>query len=122
MQLLHQGLHLPLELRRPELDDLSALGEVDLAHILAQLEPRTGEGVRELVRVLHEAPRDLLVGGIEAQGEVRGQHRRRHALRLVVRVRHGAGTRATLRCPLLRAGRALRQLPFVAEQVPEEAA
>ena len=33
---------------------------------------------------------------------------------------HRAGARAVLRPPLVRAGRALRQLPFVAEQVLEE--
>ena len=36
-------------------------------------------------------------------------------------MRHRAGARATLRLPLMRTGRALRQFPFVAEQVPEEA-
>ena len=35
-------------------------------------------------------------------------------------VRNRAGAGATLRSPLIRAGRALRQLPFVAEQVLEE--
>ena len=35
-------------------------------------------------------------------------------------IRHRTGARAVLRRPLMRAGRALRQLPFVAEQVPEE--
>ena len=67
-----------------------------------------------------EAPRDLLVGRVEAQREVRGQHGRRDALRRVVGMRHRSGARATLRLPLMRTGRALRQLPFVAEQVPEE--
>ena len=38
----------------------------------------------------------------------------------VVRMRHGAGTGAVLRLPLVRTGRALRQFPFEAEQVPEE--
>ena len=47
-----------------------------------QLEPRAGEGVCELVRVLHEAPRDLLVGGVEPQGKVSGQHGWRVTLRL----------------------------------------
>ena len=42
------------------------------------------------------------------------------ALRRVVRIRNRAGARAVLRRPLMRAGRALGQLPFVAEQVLEE--
>ena len=38
----------------------------------------------------------------------------------VVGIRNRAGARAAFRHPLVRAGRALRQFPFVAEQVPEE--
>ena len=65
-----------------------------------------------------EAPRDLLVGRVEAQSEVRGQHGRNMLLRLVIRVRdRGLGA---LRLPLLRAGRALGQLPFEVEQIIEE--
>src|SRR3989304_10154772 len=41
-------------------------------------------------------------------------------LRRVVGIRHRAGGSATLRLPLIRTGRALRQFPFVAEQVLEE--
>jgi hypothetical protein len=37
-----------------------------------------------------------------------------------MRIRHGAGTCATLRLPLVRTGWALRKFPFVAEKVPEE--
>ena len=37
-------------------------------------------------------------------------------------IRDGAGARAALGRPLVRTGRTLRQLPFVAEQVPEEVA
>ncbi|OPY60751.1 MAG: hypothetical protein A4E57_04362 [Syntrophorhabdaceae bacterium PtaU1.Bin034] len=45
------------------------------AHVaVRQLEPRTGEGVRELARVLIEVPRDLFVDGVEPQGKVGGQH------------------------------------------------
>ena len=91
------------------------------AHVaVGQLEPGAGEGVGELVGILEEAPRDLLVGGVEAQGEVGGQHGRRDALRRVVGVGDGARARAVLRLPLVGAGRALGQLPFVAEQVLEE--
>ena len=87
---------------------------------MRQLEPGAGEGVGELIRMLVEAPRDLLVGRVEAQREVGGQHHRRVALRRVVRIRHGAGAGAVLRRPLMRAGRALGQFPLVAEQVLEE--
>ena len=91
------------------------------AHVaVRQLEPRAGERVGELIRVLEEAPRDLLVGRVEPQREVGRQHRRRVTLRRVVGIRHRAGAGAVLRLPLMRAGRALRQLPFVAEQVLEE--
>src|SRR5580698_6051663 len=37
-----------------------------------------------------------------------------------MRIGHGIGGCAPLRRPLVRAGRALRQFPFVAEEVPEE--
>src|SRR5205807_3255127 len=86
---------------------------------MRQLEPRSREGVGELLRILVEAPRDLLVRWVEPQGEVRGQHRGRVALGRVVGIRYRAGARAPLRSPLMCARRALRQLPFVAEQVLE---
>ncbi len=70
--------------------------------------------------MLEEAPRNLLVGRVEPQGEVGRQHGRRVTLRRVVGIRHGAGAHAMLRYPLMRTGGALRQFPFVAEQVPEE--
>src|SRR3972149_1325390 len=85
-----------------------------------QLEPRLGEGVSELIRVLVEAPRYLLVGRVCPQREVGGQHGRRVTLETVVGIRNRASAGATLRSPLMRTGRALRQFPFVAEQVPEE--
>ena len=87
---------------------------------MRQLEPRLREGVRELLRVLVEAPRDLLVGRIEPQREVRRQHRRRDLLRRVVGVRDRAFTGAVLRLPLLRASRTRGQLPLVLEEVLEE--
>ena len=87
-----------------------------------ELEPRARERVGELVRVLHEAPRDLLVRRIEPEREVGRQHGRRDALRRVVGVRDRARARVALRLPLMRAGRALRQLPLVAEEVLEEVA
>ena len=47
---------------------------------VGELEPGAGEGVGEGVRVLEEAPRDLLVGRVRPQRDVGGQHRRRAAL------------------------------------------
>src|SRR5262249_243484 len=82
-----------------------------------ELEPRAGKRVRELVRMLIEATRDLLVGRVEPQREVRGQHGRRMLLRLVVSIRHRGSTAFGL--PLPGAGWALGQLPFVVEQVIE---
>ena len=86
-----------------------------------QLEPGPGEGIGELVRVLVEAPRDLFIGRVEAQGEIRGQHGRRVPFRGVEGIGDRAGPRAVLGAPLVGAGRALGQLPLVAEQVREEA-
>ena len=91
------------------------------AHVaVGELEPRSREGVGELVRVLQEAPRDLLVRRVKAQRQVGSEHRRCKLLRLVVRMRDGAGASAAFRHPLMRARGALRELPFEAEQVPEE--
>ncbi len=91
------------------------------AHVaVRQLEPRPGERVGELSRIRHEAARNLFVNRVEPQGEVGGQHGGRDALGRIVGMRHRAGARAILRSPLIRSGRALRQFPFVAEQVFEE--
>src|SRR5262249_44889611 len=90
------------------------------AHVpMYQLEPRPREGVRELIGMLIKAPRNSLVDWVEPQGEVRGQHGRRMTLALVVGIWHRAGAGAPLRSPLMRARRALRQLPLVTEQVLE---
>ena len=66
----------------------------DRAHVaVRELEPGAGKRVRELVGMLVEAPRDLLVGRIEPQRQVGGQHRRRMLLRLVD-ARPGSSQRA----------------------------
>jgi len=52
--------------------------------------PGPSKRIRELVRVLEKASRDLLVNRVEPQGEVGGEHRGRVMLRGVVRVRHRA--------------------------------
>src|ERR1700735_5507241 len=93
----------------------------DWAHIaVGELEPRAAESVRELIRMLEEVSRDLLVSRVEPQGEVGGEHRGRAALRLIVRIGNRVRSRAAFRGPLIGAGWALGQLPFVAEQVLEE--
>ena len=83
-----------------------------------QLEPRPGERVGELIGMLQEAPRNLFVGRVEPQRQVRGQHGRQTLLRRIVRV--GNRCFGALGDPLMRAGRAFGQLPFVLEQVLEE--
>ena len=83
-----------------------------------QLEPRSGERIGELIRMLHEASRNFFVGRVEPQREVGGQHGRPVFFRRIVRIRHrGVGS---LRHPLVRAARALRQFPFVIEKVLEK--
>ena len=85
---------------------------------MGQLEPCAGEGVRELIGVLVEAPRDFLVGRVEPQRQVRREHGRNVLFRRIMRVRdRGFGV---FGLPLLRTRRALRQFPFEAEQVVEE--
>src|SRR4029078_7654110 len=59
-----------------------------------------------------------LVGRVEAEREVAGQHRRLALGR--VRSRAGDDVLGVLGDPLVRAGRALRELPLVAEQELEE--
>src|SRR6266568_3080060 len=93
----------------------------DRAHVaMSELEPGARKRVSELIRMLVEAPRDLFVGRVEAQGEVGRQHGRGVTLRRVVRIRHCPSSCAILRSPLMRTGGALGQLPLVAEQVFEE--
>src|SRR5207253_3522274 len=63
-----------------------------------------------------------LVDRVEPERQVGRQHRRRAAIRRVLGPGDGTGTGTVLRLPLVRARRALGQLPLVAEQDPEEAA
>mmetsp|Transcript_118291 Transcript_118291/g.166287 ORF Transcript_118291/g.166287 Transcript_118291/m.166287 type:complete len:641 (-) Transcript_118291:267-2189(-) len=83
---------------------------------VGQLEPSTREGIGELVGVLVEASRDLLVVRIHAHRHVGGGHDDRNLLRAVVRRRRHVGVGLLLRGPLIGAGGALGQLPLVAEQ------
>ena len=86
-----------------------------------QLVPGFGECIGQLVGILVEAFRDRPVDRVHPERQVRRQHHRRVPLRRIVRIRHrvlGLGVRGR---PLLRAGRARRQLPVVLEQVLQEA-
>jgi hypothetical protein len=85
---------------------------------VGQFVPRLSKGVREQVRVLVEPARDRLVRRVDAQREIGGEHRRAVFAGGVMRV--GDGLRRIFRDPLVRAGRAAGQLPFVAEQIVEE--
>src|ERR1700722_13848273 len=83
-----------------------------------ELEPSASKRVRELVWVLVEAPRYLLVSRIEPKRKIGRQHRRQVPLRLVESV--GDGGLSAFRLPLFRASRTFRQLPFVLKEVLEE--
>ena len=82
-----------------------------------QLVPGPREGVREFLRIAHEAPRNLLVSRIHPHREVGRRHHRGVPRRRIVGIRHGARCGGVRGSPLLRTGRALRQLPLIAEQV-----
>ena len=91
------------------------------AHVaVEELVPGLGEGQPELLGVLVEAPRDLLVLGVEAQREVGGEHGRRARERAVLGVGDGVRPGTVLRLPLVGTGRALGQLPLEPEEVVEE--
>src|SRR5579864_3634523 len=93
----------------------------DRSHVaVRQLEPGAGKRVRELIGMLVEASRDLFVSGIEAQGEIRSQHGWTAMLFGIERIGDRTVPRAILWSPLVSAGGALRQLPFVVEKVLEE--
>ena len=92
----------------------------DRAHVaMRQLVPGAGKRVGELVRMLKEAARNLLVRWIEPQREVRGQHGRRATLGRIVRIGYGALACAILRPPLIRAGWALGKFPVIVEKILE---
>src|SRR4051794_28568736 len=87
---------------------------------MGELEPGTRKRIGELIRIFIEATRDFFVDRIGLERDIGGQHSRRMTLRLVVSVRYAACAGVVFRLPLMRTSRALGQLPFVAEQVPEE--
>src|SRR5271170_6625677 len=80
----------------------------DRAHVtVGELEPRAGKRVRELVRMLVEAPGDLPVDRIEPHREIRDQHGWRVTFRRVEGIRNRGGV--AFRLKLISTGRALRQ-------------
>lgn len=81
-------------------------------HVTVQeLEPSAGEGIVELVRVLEEATRDLVVGRVEAKRQIGGQHSGLVLLSRVVGV--GDDQVISLSLPLVCTSRALNLLPLV---------
>jgi hypothetical protein len=85
---------------------------------MGEFESGAGEGVGNLVGMFQEMPADRLVDWIDAKRQIGGQHGRPALLRGIERVRDQSA--GSLRDPLMRAGRTLRQLPFIAEQVTQE--
>ena len=81
-----------------------------------QLEPRAGEGIRELFRVLVEAPRDRLVDWVHPHRYVRGGHHGRDPFRRIVGGWCEVLVSYILWPPLPGAGGALCQFPLMAEQ------
>src|SRR5579863_1619746 len=68
-----------------------------------------------------EAARDFLVDGIEAEGEIGGEHGGHATLGRVLRIRHHVVcANVPLRLPLMGSGGALGQLPFKFEEIVEE--
>ena len=71
---------------------------------MGELEPGAGKGVGELIGILIEAARNLLIGRIDAQREVAGQHGRRMTLGGIMGIRNRVGAHAMLGRPLMRTG------------------
>src|SRR5450432_1994787 len=84
---------------------------------MSELVPRSGERVRELLRMVVKALRDRPIDRVQAQSEVRREHDRSVPLRRIVSIWNSSRSGSVLGCPLKRTGRALRQFPFVSEQV-----
>jgi len=100
------------------LGDLRAEVSVAGTHVtVGKLEPGLGESLVELVWVLEEATRDLLVLRVESQRQIGGQHGRLLLLVGVEGIRNsGVGI---LGNPLVSASRALCELPLELEEVLE---
>ena len=88
------------------------------AHIaVGQLEPGAGKRIFERLGVLQPVLRDLLVGRIGAQRQVRREHDRRVIHALAVGIGHELLVLGVLGLPLDGAGRALRLHPFKTVQI-----
>ena len=83
---------------------------------VGQLKPGAGEGVRELLGIIVVSTRNRLISRVKAKGEVGCGHHRSVLLRRVVGVNHHVLIVHVFGQPLVCAGRALDQLPFVFEQ------
>ena len=84
---------------------------------MGELKPGAGEGVGELLGVREKAAGDFFVSGIGTQGDVAGEHRRAMFLSGIIGIGDGRGS--VFGDPLVGAGRALSEHPFVAEKVFE---
>ena len=94
----------------------------DGSHVaVQQLVPRLGEGLGELIGILVEALGDRPVDRIHPQRQVGREHDRGVALRRIVSVRHGVLGLGIRGRPLLRTGRALRQIPVVLVEIVQVA-
>ena len=92
----------------------------DGAHVaVGELEPGACERVGKLVGMGLEALRDLVVCGVEAQGEVGGEHHRRVLPARDMGVGNEACTRTVFRVPLPGTTGTLGDFPIVTEKVIE---
>ena len=88
---------------------------------MGQLEPRTAEGIGEVVRVGAELLADFVVNRVCLHRHVSVGHQRHGALGRVGRVDRHLALRHIHRLPLIGTSRRLGQLPLVAEEVVEVA-
>ena len=86
---------------------------------VSQLKPSSSKSVGELIRVLKEPSRDLLVSRINPKRKVSRQHRRSVRKARIVSIRNRSCARAALRLPLMSTRRALREFPLETKQVLE---
>ena len=83
---------------------------------MRQLEPGTGKGIRELVRIGVKVTRDFFISRVHAHRHVSGGHHDRHFFRCIRRMRCHVLFRQIFGMPLLRTCRAAPKFPFIAEQ------
>ena len=80
-----------------------------------EFEPSTRKSIRELIRILVETTRHLLVGRVHTKRDIGGEHDGRVFLCRHVCIGNGVRSGIALGLPLLSTGRALGQLPLVSE-------